>query len=76
MGLDRAGLAGTSALLTGGGSGIGLAYAQRLAADGASVTICGGSEDRPRAGVEAIPDLSSRLADVFGADGLRGVVGT
>lgn len=54
MGLDQAGLAGTSALVTGGGSGIGLACAQRLAADGASVTICGRSEDRLRTGINSI----------------------
>jgi NAD(P)-dependent dehydrogenase (short-subunit alcohol dehydrogenase family) len=34
-------LSGTSALVTGGGSGIGLACARRLLADGASVTIVG-----------------------------------
>lgn len=36
----------TSALITGGGSGIGLACAERLAADGVSTTICGRSEPR------------------------------
>lgn len=39
-------LEGVGALVTGGGSGIGLACAARLAADGATVTICGRSEDR------------------------------
>ena len=39
-------LAGTGALVTGGGSGIGLAIATRLAADGATVTICGRSAER------------------------------
>jgi NAD(P)-dependent dehydrogenase (short-subunit alcohol dehydrogenase family) len=37
-------LAGTAALVTGGESAIGLACARRLAADGATVTICGRSE--------------------------------
>jgi NAD(P)-dependent dehydrogenase (short-subunit alcohol dehydrogenase family) len=48
------GLAGTSVLVTGGGSGIGLACAQRLAADGASVTLMGRSEDRLKAGAAAV----------------------
>ena len=39
-------LDGSAALVTGGGSGIGLAVAKRLAADGAAVTICGRSEAR------------------------------
>jgi NAD(P)-dependent dehydrogenase (short-subunit alcohol dehydrogenase family) len=52
-------LAGFSALVTGGGSGIGLSCAQRLAADGASVTIVGRSEDRLRAGVEAIEAVAA-----------------
>jgi NAD(P)-dependent dehydrogenase (short-subunit alcohol dehydrogenase family) len=39
---------GLAALVTGGGSGIGLGAAGRLAADGAHVTICGRTEDRLR----------------------------
>ncbi|RFU42722.1 SDR family oxidoreductase [Actinomadura logoneensis] len=42
-------LEGTSALVTGGGSGIGLACARRLAADGALVTVCGRTEARLKA---------------------------
>jgi NAD(P)-dependent dehydrogenase (short-subunit alcohol dehydrogenase family) len=41
-------LAGYGALVTGGGSGIGLACARRLAGDGAAVTICGRTEERLR----------------------------
>lgn len=37
-------IAGRTALVTGGGSGIGLGAATRLAADGAHVTICGRTE--------------------------------
>ncbi|WP_421119443.1 SDR family oxidoreductase [Aquihabitans daechungensis] len=47
-----AGLEGTGALVTGGGSGIGLAIAARLAADGATVTICGRSVERLEAAIE------------------------
>jgi len=39
-------LAGTAALITGGGSGIGLAAARHLLRDGASVTIAGRSQER------------------------------
>lgn len=42
----RGGLEGRSFLVTGGGSGIGRACAERLAGDGAAVTICGRSEDK------------------------------
>jgi len=38
------GLQGYSILITGGGTGIGRACAERLAADGAAVTICGRTE--------------------------------
>ena len=41
-----------TALVTGGGSGIGLGAATKLVGDGAHVTICGRSEDRLVAAVE------------------------
>jgi NAD(P)-dependent dehydrogenase (short-subunit alcohol dehydrogenase family) len=47
-------IAGRSALVTGGGSGIGLGAATRLAADGAHVAICGRSEERLAGAVERI----------------------
>jgi NAD(P)-dependent dehydrogenase (short-subunit alcohol dehydrogenase family) len=40
------GIEGWSILVTGGGSGIGLATAERLVADGAHVTICGRTEQK------------------------------
>lgn len=42
----RTGIAGHSILVTGGGSGIGLGTAERLAGDGAHVTICGRTEQK------------------------------
>ena len=48
------GIEGRSALVTGGGSGIGLGTATLLAADGAHVTICGRTEDKLIAAVEEI----------------------
>ncbi|MBK9180055.1 MAG: SDR family oxidoreductase [Acidimicrobiales bacterium] len=47
-------LAGRGALVTGGGSGIGLAVARRLVADGAAVTIGGRSEERLRVAAEQL----------------------
>ena len=43
-----------TALVTGGGSGIGLAIAERLASDGAHVAICGRTEDKLVAAGEQI----------------------
>jgi len=48
------GIAGWSALVTGGGSGIGLGAATRLVRDGAHVTICGRTEERLRAAVTSL----------------------
>jgi NAD(P)-dependent dehydrogenase (short-subunit alcohol dehydrogenase family) len=55
------GIAGWSILVTGGGSGIGLATAERLVADGAHVTICGRTEQK-------LSDAAARLAGAA-ADG-------
>ena len=48
------GIHGWSILVTGGGSGIGLATAERLASDGAHVTICGRTEKKLADGCERI----------------------
>ena len=65
------GVTGWSVLVTGGGSGIGLATALRLAADGAHVTICGRTEQKladaaKRIGAEAAGGATARaiVADV------------
>ena len=66
---------GKAALVTGGGSGIGLGCAQRLAAEGAAVTICGRNEDRLKGGVEAIGhDSTYVVADITDeADVIRAI---
>jgi NAD(P)-dependent dehydrogenase (short-subunit alcohol dehydrogenase family) len=57
-------LAGTHALVTGGGSGIGLAIATRLAADGATVTICGRTESKLVDAVDVIGATAAAGAEV------------
>jgi NAD(P)-dependent dehydrogenase (short-subunit alcohol dehydrogenase family) len=52
---EAGGIAGWSILVTGGGSGIGLATAERFAADGAHVTICGRTEQK-------LADATERIA--------------
>jgi NAD(P)-dependent dehydrogenase (short-subunit alcohol dehydrogenase family) len=47
-------ITGKTALVTGGGSGIGLAIATRLASDGAHVTICGRTESKLADATETI----------------------
>jgi 3-oxoacyl-[acyl-carrier protein] reductase len=59
------GLFGKTALITGGTSGIGLAIAQKLAAEGCRIAICG--RDRARLDV-AIATLKSQTAKGFIAD--------
>jgi NAD(P)-dependent dehydrogenase (short-subunit alcohol dehydrogenase family) len=57
-------LQGSAALVTGGGSGIGLGCAQRFAADGAHVMIAGRSEDRLRGAVAEIERVAATGARV------------
>ena len=59
------GLAGRRALVTGASSGLGLACAQALAAEGATVAIAARSADRLAAAAETIPgNVESIVADV------------
>jgi NAD(P)-dependent dehydrogenase (short-subunit alcohol dehydrogenase family) len=55
-------LSGLSALVTGGGSGIGLGTAKRLAADGAVVTIMGRTESRLAEAAKEIGDCAQYVA--------------
>lgn len=57
-------LAGRAALITGGGSGIGLASARHLLVDGASVTLAGRSEDRLQAAAAELGPLAPAGAAV------------
>ncbi len=54
------GIAGYTALVTGGGSGIGLGAATRLVRDGAHVTICGRTEEKLST---AVSTLEAVVAD-------------
>lgn len=58
--MAAAGIHGMAALVTGGGSGIGLATARRFAADGCHVTICGRTKERLDA---AVADIRAHAAD-------------
>jgi NAD(P)-dependent dehydrogenase (short-subunit alcohol dehydrogenase family) len=64
---DTTGIAGRSVLVTGGGSGIGLATAARLAAEGAHVTICGRTEQK-------LADAVTQIAAAAGGATARFVV--
>jgi NAD(P)-dependent dehydrogenase (short-subunit alcohol dehydrogenase family) len=73
-------LAGQGVLVTGGGSGIGLAAAARLARDGAVVTICGRTESRLVDAVATIRasgdvDVEHVVADVTDEDAVARAVG-
>jgi uncharacterized oxidoreductase len=57
-------LHGKKALVTGGGSGIGLALARALSGAGARVTICGRSAAKLEAARAAHPDLTTIVADL------------
>ena len=63
------GIAGYTALVTGGGSGIGLATATRFVRDGAHVTICGRTEEKL---ATAVAGLEAVVAATEGAGGAVG----
>ncbi len=56
------------AFITGGGSGLGLAMAKRFAELGATVAICGRTEDKLSAGAQAIAEAGGRPAFPFVCD--------
>jgi len=59
-------LAGTAALITGGGSGIGLAAARHLLRDGASVTLAGRNQERLDVAVADLRSEAPAGAEVRG----------
>lgn len=66
---NTAPLAGKVAVVTGSGQGLGLAYAQELARQGAAVVINDVSEDAARAAVESITAAGGRATAVVAAVG-------
>jgi NAD(P)-dependent dehydrogenase (short-subunit alcohol dehydrogenase family) len=70
------GLTGKVALVTGGTSGIGLASAQKLAAEGCMIAICGRDKGRLDAAVATLgtSDAKGFLADVCRADDVASLV--
>jgi NAD(P)-dependent dehydrogenase (short-subunit alcohol dehydrogenase family) len=70
------GLSGKTALITGGTSGIGLAIAQRLGAEGCSVAVCGrhkGKLDAALAGLEGV-EARAFAADICDAGEVAALV--
>jgi NAD(P)-dependent dehydrogenase (short-subunit alcohol dehydrogenase family) len=68
------GIAGYTALVTGGGSGIGLGAATRLVGDGAHVTICGRTEEKLVAAVAALDEVAAASAAAGGPSGTAAYV--
>ena len=72
------GLAGKSVVITGGTDGLGLALAQHLAAEGASVAVCGRDQERLRAAEASVQDAGGDVlavrADVSSADDIEAFV--
>ena len=64
MSKPAGGLEETAFIVTGGGTGIGRACAERLAADGAAVTICGRTESK-------LEDASTKIEAAAGNGGQR-----
>lgn len=57
-------LSGTTVLITGGGSGIGLALAEGFSARGSRVLVCGRTEEKLRRAQQRVPGLAYLVADV------------
>lgn len=75
------GLEGSAVIVTGGGTGIGRACAERLAADGAAVTICGRTEAKLVDAAEKVNKVVAHggsvqyvVADVTNEDDVQRVV--
>ena len=68
------GIVGRSALVTGGGSGIGLGAAARLVRDGAHVTICGRTEEKLRHAVGVLEEVAGQAAATPTAGGTAAYV--
>jgi NAD(P)-dependent dehydrogenase (short-subunit alcohol dehydrogenase family) len=66
---NTTGIAGYTALVTGGGSGIGLGTATRLVSDGAHVTICGRTEEKLAAAVSTLEQVAADASSAGGPVG-------
>jgi uncharacterized oxidoreductase len=61
-------LSGNTILITGGGTGIGLALAERFIGDGNTVIICGRREEALKSAKQRYPDLIVHTCDVADAE--------
>ncbi|WP_085524337.1 SDR family oxidoreductase [Tuberibacillus sp. Marseille-P3662] len=57
-------LSGNTVLITGGGAGIGLAFAERFVKAGSKVIVCGRRESKLQEAKEQMPELITRVCDV------------
>jgi 7-alpha-hydroxysteroid dehydrogenase len=68
------GLESKSVIVTGGGTGIGAACARRLATDGATVTICGRTEQRLVDVAKGIDNMRYQVTDVTKEEDVEALV--